>query len=337
MKIFSIALSEQCNLNCSYCNVDKNSKKRIDPKIFIERYYEMRSENPDELIQIDFYGGEPLLQFDIVEQIILTLSSENNIKFCMPTNGLLLTEERLSFLNHHKVQLSLSYDGLWQDKNRLQLNGKVTNDRYFKMRPLISRIPNVTIHTMVGRGNYNLLENHKYILENFDINPELTLVRDIGTWNEKSVEKLKVGIKELFDWYKNNADSFEMPNFIKFYLRDIILFKSKKHVTKTCGAGESFFAFSENKVVPCNRFKDEPEIVAKIPQFQVMNKCLTCEVKNYCRKGCLYEQINNDGPIEELCDIYKYIYSEVFIMMSELKNNKNFVDAIKKEIQYEFQ
>lgn len=337
MKIFSIALSEQCNLNCSYCNVDKNSKKRIDPNIFLERYYEMRSENPDELIQIDFFGGEPLLQFDIVKQVIETLQSENNLQFFMPTNGLLLTEDKLDFLNKHKVKLSISYDGLWQDKNRLQLNGKMTNDRYLKIRPLISRIPNVPIHSMIGRGNYNLLENHKYILENFNVNPDLTLVRDIGIWNEKSVEKLKVGIKELFDWYKNNADNVEMPNFIKTYLKHVVLYKTKKHEVKTCGAGEQYFSFSENKVIPCNRFKDEPEVIAKIPEFRVMSPCVTCEVRNYCKKGCLYEQIKNDGPIKELCDIYKYVYSQIFIMMTELKNNENFISIVKKEIQNEYQ
>ena len=336
MKIFSIALSEQCNLNCAYCNVDKNSKKRIDPDIFIQRYREMREQNPNELIQIDFYGGEPLLQFDIVQKIVETLCVEPNIKFFMPTNGLLLTEDKLNFLNKHKVKLSLSYDGLWQDKNRLQLNGKVTNDRYLKNKDFFRNIEDVDIHTMISRGNYNLLENHLYILNNFGLNPELTLVRDRGIWTDSSVEKLKNGILELFNWYKLNVDTVEMPNFIQFYLRHVVLYKSKKHETMTCGAGQSFFAFSENKVVPCNRFKDEPEIIDKIPEFQLMNECSTCEVRNYCKKGCLYEQIKNDGPIKELCDIYKYIYKEVFIMMSELKNNEKFISVVKKEIQNEF-
>lgn len=335
MKTLLVVLSEQCNLDCGYCNMEKRSKERIDGDLFLEQFRIMREQNPDETIKIDFFGGEPLLQFDLIQYIIERVSSDDNVKYFMPTNGLLLTQEKLDYLKKYNVEISLSYDGLWQDTNRLQLNGKLTQKKYLAKKDFFETIDNYQIHTMISKGNHNLLENHLFILRNMNANPNLTLVRDLGLWDMESVEELKKGMTELFDWYKQNVDTEEMPNFIKEYLGHVILYKSKKHELDTCGAGVNFFSFTENNLIPCNRFKDQPDVIAKIPEFTKMNKCSTCEVKNYCRKGCLYEQIQNDGPIDELCVLYKHMYSEIFKMISELKGNERFTSIIKKEVENE--
>jgi uncharacterized protein len=331
MKLLVAVLSEQCNLNCSYCNVDKWSKKRIDPHLYIQEYYKLRNQFPNEWIQVDFYGGEPLLQFDLIQTIVEELKNEDNLTFAMPTNGLLIDEGTANYLIDNNIQVSISFDGLWHEKNRIQLNGKTTTHRLLEKKELFKRLPKVTCHTMISRGCYNLLENHLFIQRNFGFNPELTLVRDVGTWDKASVEKLKVGITELFDYYIQNP-SEEIPNFIKFYLKHFIM-KTKEGYTKdNCGAGTDILMFSENNIVPCNRFKDDPEMIADIPKYAKMKECETCEVRDYCEKGCLFEQIKNKGPIEELCDIYRYVYREVKRMIRDLKENTEFREMIKKEI-----
>jgi sulfatase maturation enzyme AslB (radical SAM superfamily) len=73
-------------------------------------------------------------------------------------------------------------------------------------------------------------------------------------------------------------------------------------------------------------------MIEKIPKFINMEKCQSCEVKYYCRKGCLFEQIKNQGPIEELCVAYKYIYSLVGKMSSKLKSDLHFRKIIKEEL-----
>jgi len=331
MKLVTVFLSEKCNLNCSYCNQDKMSKDVIDPQLFLNEYRRVRKSFPDELIQIDFFGGEPLLFMDLIRTIISETENDGNIQYGMPTNGLLLTEEILEYLIEKKVNVSLSFDGLWHDKNRLQPNGKGTAHRFFEKRELFQRIPNFKIHTMIYKGCYNLLENHLYIRKHFGVNPELTLVRDMHVWDARSVERLKVGITELFNWYINNPEE-EMPYFILFYLRHFINYESSGFVKDFCGAGTDIFMFSENKPVPCNRFKDNPEMVELIPEYQRMSECQTCEVKNYCEKGCLFEQIKNKGPIKELCDVYKFMYKNVGDMTKQLRNNENFKNTVMKEL-----
>jgi sulfatase maturation enzyme AslB (radical SAM superfamily) len=336
MITLSAALSEACNLRCSYCNVNKESKDRLDYKLFIAQYHKLRAANPDELIQIDFYGGEPLLQWFSIVKILEAIGNEPNIRFFMPTNGLLLTPHRIELLAKYNVKISLSFDGMWQNTNRLQPRNKETLSRYEALLPMFRTIPNLEIHSMIAAGNYNLLENHLFITKLFGLNPHLTLVRDIGTWNADSVTQLKKGIDELFAWYISNASTVDMPNFISRFYKHIVLYKVKKHEVHSCGAGETHLSFSENKEVPCNRFKNQPDVIRKIPIFRAMPACQTCEVRYYCTKGCLYEQINNDGPIVELCDIYKYIYASIFKMISTIKHVPRFVELTKKEILNEY-
>jgi sulfatase maturation enzyme AslB (radical SAM superfamily) len=296
----------------------------------------MRARFPDETIKIDFFGGEPLLQMDLIQTILDGVKHDDNLKLFMPTNGLLLDEKKVQFLIDNNIEVSLSFDGLWQDRNRLQLNGKKTLHRFLEMRELFRQIPGVNCHTMVTKGCYNLLENHLWIKENFGFNPELTLVRDVGTWDQDSVDRLKVGITEMFDWYIENPEQ-GMPYFVLFYLRHFLDYHSKGVTTDNCGAGTHMFMFSENKVVPCTRFKDSPDMIAEIPKYAQMPVCQTCEVKNYCKKGCLFEQIKNQGPIVELCDIYKYTYREVKRMTAALKNNEFFKQVVREEMEKEYE
>jgi radical SAM protein with 4Fe4S-binding SPASM domain len=208
--------------------------------------------------------------------------------------------------------------------------------RFMEKRDLFRKIPGVNCHTMITKGCYNLLENHLWIKDNFGFNPELTLVRDVGTWDQHSVDQLMVGITELFDWYIENPEQ-GMPYFVLFYLRHFLDYHSKGVTTDNCGAGTHMFMFSENKVVPCTRFKDSPDMIAEIPKYAQMPVCQTCEVKNYCKKGCLFEQIKNQGPIVELCDIYKYTYREVKRMTAALKNNQFFKQIVKEEMEKEYE
>ena len=332
MKTLLVVLSEKCNLNCSYCGVDKWSKKSIDPELYLAEFRNLRALHPDEKIKIDFFGGEPLLQIDLIKTILDGVRNDGNIKLFMPTNGLLLTEEIVHWLVAENIEVSISFDGLWQDRNRLQLNGKGTLRKFFEKKDLFQQLPGVSCHTMVDKGCYNLLENHLFIRDNFGFNPELTLIRDVGTWSIDGVNKLKIGIAELFDWYIANPNE-GMPYFVLFYLRHFLNYHGKGLEIDNCGAGSDMFMFSENKVVPCTRFKDSPEMIAAIPQYAQMPVCQTCEVKNYCQKGCLFEQIKNQGPIVELCDIYKYVYKEVTRMTAALKDDEFFKRTVLEELE----
>lgn len=319
----AITLSEQCNLNCTYCGVDKLSKAKIDPTKFLADFWQKKSANPDEIFKLDFHGGEPLIQWDLIVEIIEATKHEKNVKYFMPTNGLLLTEAMVEYLNEHKVQVSLSFDGLWQDLNRPQFGKKGSLSQYLSKIPIFKKLNKPECHSMIYKGNFNLLENHIYIKNTLGINPGLTLVRDIGVWDEQSAKRFNESFTELVNWYIAHVEVEEMPGLMKEYLGHILLFASKKIRVDNCGASETNFNFTNNKMTPCIRFKDQ-ETIDMIPQYQLMEKCKTCEVRDYCRKGCMYENIKNGGPILELCDMYKHMYKELSRMVKLLNGNKTF-------------
>lgn len=327
MIVLSIVITEACNLNCVYCNVNKKSKDSIDPLIFLKTFDEVRANNPLDTIRVDFYGGEPLLYFHKI-QFILENLKDNNVQFLMPTNGILLDQEKLDFLNQYNVKISLSYDGLWQDQNRPHAFNYIKNKKFF------NNIKNFSIHTMIYPNNYNLLENHLFLC-NYGANPHLTIVKDRNVWTPESIELLKKGIDELFEWYIEDT-SRDIPMTILYYLRNIILFKSKGIEIKSCGAGKEHLSFSENKLIACNRFKDDLDLQQYISVFNDMIECTNCHVKPYCRKGCMYENIKNGKPIKEVCDIFKHFYDKIFFMLKELRYDENFQNIIKKEIQDEY-
>lgn len=330
-----IILSEQCNLNCTYCGVDKLSKNKIDPKIFLTEFYKIKNKNPNEIVRIDFHGGEPLIQWDSIVEIILETKNEQNTKYFMHTNGLLLNEERVDFLNFHNVQVSLSFDGLWQDLNRPQFGNKGSLSQYLAKLPVFKKLNDPKCHSMIYKNNFNLLENHLYILRTLGINPDLTLVRDVGIWDLESTDKICQAFSEMIDWYIENIEHEVMPGIIKDYMGHILLYASKKHSVENCGAGLDVLYFVEDKIKPCIRFKDQDSI-DKIDSFRRMEKCQTCEVKNYCRKGCLYENIKNDGPIDELCTMYKHFYKEITEMLKSLNTNEKFRSVLKEAIANEY-
>jgi His-Xaa-Ser system radical SAM maturase HxsB len=114
-----VVVTLRCNSNCSYCQV---SKKDITDKHFdldkptAKKIVEKIFESPSPFIKIEFQGGEPLLNFDIIKYIIELAELKNvfkkkNLEFVICTNLILINEKILKFLKGHKVYISTSIDG----------------------------------------------------------------------------------------------------------------------------------------------------------------------------------------------------------------------------------
>lgn len=133
-----LAVTQQCNLRCKYCTYSgiygnqnrfhsdqimsfETAKKAID-------YTIARSTNRDEY-HISFYGGEPLIGFDLIKDCINYVTSKypgKRYDFNITTNGTLLTEEKLDFLVKHMVRVYISIDGPeeYHDEYRVYSNQK---------------------------------------------------------------------------------------------------------------------------------------------------------------------------------------------------------------------
>lgn len=135
-KTLIIEITEKCNLRCSYCVFDDESKikershgkKSIslkEAKDSVSSFYERT--NKEEAF-IVFYGGEPLLEFEKIKDIVAHADTISNkkIKYSITTNGIPLNNEKLEFLIKNNFLITFSIDGpkTVNDKYRFKKNKK---------------------------------------------------------------------------------------------------------------------------------------------------------------------------------------------------------------------
>lgn len=135
-----LQVTQQCNLRCSYCSYSGNyynrehSDRRMPfdmAKKAIDFYFDHTGDT-DEL-SIAFYGGEPLLEFPLIQKCVAYSEErvkDKNLKFYITTNGTLLTDKEISFFVEHNFVLTISLDGKKEehDINRKFRNGKGSFD-----------------------------------------------------------------------------------------------------------------------------------------------------------------------------------------------------------------
>lgn len=121
-------VTEGCNLSCRYCGYGENySQPTCRPlnrglhmtweisKTVLDYYFSLWEEHkPNKTIDIIFYGGEPLVNFKLIEKIVNYIEKNKppqvNFKFFLTTNGILV-KKYLSFFVHHSFTISISIDG----------------------------------------------------------------------------------------------------------------------------------------------------------------------------------------------------------------------------------
>jgi uncharacterized protein len=121
IKMITLQVTQQCNLRCDYCVYSggyenrTHSKKSMDfemAKRCIDFYIEHSVES--EFIIVGFYGGEPLIEFELIQKCISyieSISEGKKLMFTITTNGTLLNEKNIRFLAEHDVVMRISLDG----------------------------------------------------------------------------------------------------------------------------------------------------------------------------------------------------------------------------------
>jgi len=156
-----LVVTESCNLRCRYCIFSENypfvrpkagSSMSHDVAIMATRYYldqveQIRKRNPSHPVLITFYGGEPLLNYPLIEAVISHVRSRGvqNVTFSVSTNGLLLDDRISDYLVENDVSIAVSLDGPQSehDRNRVTAGGEGSFSRVFSnLERFWSRHPN---------------------------------------------------------------------------------------------------------------------------------------------------------------------------------------------------
>ena len=215
----TLQLTQQCNFRCSYCiySCDKNTRQRThsDKQMSIETakravdfLWEHSVDSPS--VNVGFYGGEPLLKFDLISEVAEYAKSKfegKQLTFNMTTNGSLLSPSIIDFLAKNDLNLLISLDGpkSIHDKNRKFKNGAGTFDLVLKnIRQLKERHPEYweTVHYSMVVDPRNDFEEISSICNYDEIKPEnilFTIVDEeydghTAEFSEKYVEQIEYQI-----------------------------------------------------------------------------------------------------------------------------------------------
>jgi len=142
----TLQLTQDCNLRCKYCIYAESETSRQRSHARKKMNFETAKRAIGFLwdhsvdsskVNVGFYGGEPLLEFALLQQLVdycKEVFSGKELSFSITTNGTLLNDEMIYYLEKHNIPLAISLDGIKEvnDKNRVFANGEGTYDVIMK-------------------------------------------------------------------------------------------------------------------------------------------------------------------------------------------------------------
>jgi len=322
-------ITEECNMGCNYCYMN-NRKSLMSRDTFDFHYkttlpYFMKHYN-EEKCDLDIFGGEPLTYWMMIAHIISETKDDPKINSVnLISNGLLLNEHRADFLIENKVNMSLSFDGLWAE----QL------PKYRTLRPLLSKVFK-SCSVCVTPRDMDMAENFTFLVDEFNLIPRFKVVRD-NIWTKEDIQNFKYSLDQLEEVFIEyfNMGKFLFPTLFEHNL--LLLLESSAHQIKKmrCFVGHKGAAFvPENKVYPCARFFTDDyypifdgvvmEENLKIidDTANLFSDCVECELEDHCQFMCLHQEMLNKGVLSNVCELYKTIEMKVLDINDRMREHK---------------
>lgn len=343
VKALCLHIAHDCNLACQYCFADQGhyggaGEKRMSPEVGKKAIdFVIKASGGRKNIEIDFFGGEPLLGFDVVKEILEYAEEAGKkhgktFRFTITTNGILLSEEVEAYINAHMSNVVLSIDGKKEtnDRMRTRLDGSGT---YNAIVPKFQRLAE-------SRQQDNYYVRGTYTAYNLHFCDDVLHLADLG-FKQISVEpaisdeKEPYALKEehlpvLFAEYERLAEEMRKRekegrgfNFFHFMI-DIEGGPCAIKRISGCGAGHEYLAVTpDGKLYPCHQFvgdasmcmgnvEDGIQNLAMRNEFMEQNlyahkACRECWAKFYCSGGCAAAAKKYGGgePFDLACRLEK--------------------------------
>lgn len=206
IEMITLQITQQCNLRCKYCPYSGSYYNRIHSNASMDASiakkaidFYIRHSYDKKVLNIGFYGGEPLIQYDLMKELVeysYQQGEGKEVNFHMTTNATLLDQERIRFLAENKFKLTISLDGPRElhDKNRESVNGKGSFDQVIRnVRKIQEQYPEYMKEVlfncvMDGRGDFGCLND---FFTNFEVvNSIHTIFSDLAQEGIKDKELL---------------------------------------------------------------------------------------------------------------------------------------------------
>lgn len=295
-KNITLVLTHQCNLDCVYCYEHHKNARTMSAELAKQIVDKELSMNDGvETVEFDFFGGEPLLEFDTVKEVVeytIARDYQKDYIFFITTNGVLLDDERKAWLRAHtdSLQMGLSLDGTKEmhDRNRNNSFDAIDLEFFRTVYPEESVKMTISKQTL-GDLAEGVIFCHD---QGFEVSANLAYGID---WEDAENQKVfSEQLSKLVEYY------LEHPEVKTSSLLDINRIKSiasqEDRTYRLCGAGYAMRAYDcDGTCYPCQFFLplsvgDEAAKRAltfdfsnfRLREEQIDQKCKTCFIRNAC-------------------------------------------------------
>ena len=344
IKALCLHIAHTCNLNCAYCFASQgkyHGERAIMSYEVGKRALDFLVENSGTRrnLEVDFFGGEPLMNFDVVKQLVAYARSiekehNKNFRFTLTTNGMLIDDDVIDFANREMSNVVLSLDGRKEihDRYRVDYAGNGSWERIVpKFRKLVE-----------ARGGKNYYMRGTFTHANPDFLNDIKQMLDLG-FNELSMEPVvcapgdpseltKEDIEIVLGQYEELAklmlqkDEEGKPFTFYHYMIDLTGGPCIYKRISGCGSGTEYMAVTPwGDLYPCHQFVGDDkfklgDIWTGVTNHETQNDfascnvyaredCRDCWAKLYCAGGCAANAYHSTGSVRGVykpgCELFK--------------------------------
>lgn len=329
VKALCLHVAHDCNLRCKYCFASTGdfgqgrkimppevAKKAID--FVIARSGKRRN------IEVDFFGGEPLMAMDTVKKTVeyaRSIEEEHNkcFRFTITTNGVLLDDENIEYINREMSNAVLSIDGRKEvnDDLRPTVNGKGSYDVIVpKFQKLIEGrgTKDYYLRGTFTRFHQDFAEDVKALASigrNISVEPVVGKEEDPYALQEADLPALKAEYERLAEYLRDHPET----NFFHFNV-DLAQGPCVIKRLRGCGAGCEYVAITpEGDIYPCHQFVGnedyklgslydgtfDQELSGRFAGLNIYTReeCRDCWARFYCSGGCSASNLLVNGDIKK--------------------------------------
>lgn len=344
VKALCLHVAHDCNLRCNYCFASQGdfNGERLYMDLETGKQaldFLVASSGKRRNLEVDFFGGEPLMNFEVVKDLVaygrsLEEANNKNFRFTITTNGVLLNDDNMAFMNEHMDNVVLSLDGRKEvnDYMRPTSNQKGSFDTITPKFVEFAKL----------RGDKSYYLRGTFTSKNLDFSKDVLFMNDLG-FDSISMEPVVADptedyalLDEHLDTIMNEYESLS-KEYIKLHKQDkgFTFFHFMVDLTQGpcfikrvagCGAGVEYLAITpEGDLYPCHQFVGNEDFkigtletgvvnLGLIDEFRQANvftkdECTSCWAKFYCSGGCHANayNFNNDlkKPYKMGCEMEK--------------------------------
>jgi uncharacterized protein len=344
VKALCLHVAHTCNLNCSYCFASQGKYSGERALMSFEtgkRALDFLIENSGDRhnLEVDFFGGEPLMNFDVVKQLVeyarsVEKEAGKNFRFTLTTNGMLIDDDVIDYCNKEMSNIVLSLDGRKEvhDKFRVDYAGKGSYDTIVpKFQKFVEK-----------RGGKDYYMRGTFTHHNPDFLKDIETMLDLG-FTELSMEPVvcdpkdssaltKEDLEIVKDQYEKLALLMEKrreegkPFTFYHYMIDLTDGPCIYKRISGCGSGTEYMAVTPwGDLYPCHQFVGDDKFKLGNVWDGVTNKdiqnefkkcnvyahkeCESCWAKLYCSGGCSANAYHATGSItgiyEPGCELFR--------------------------------